>query len=296
MQTFSPKLLITGGNGQLATALCQHEKVRNFALFPCSSEKLDITQPTDIANALSTIQPDYVINTAAYTAVDNAELHSDHAMSVNYLGAKLLALACDKNNIPLLHVSTDYVFDGNKKQPYREEDETNPLNVYGKSKLLGEQAVRNYCQHHLILRVSGVFSSHGNNFLKTILRLATEKKELRIVVDQITCPTYAGDIAGVIFSLLQHKLHGTYHFCGADAVSWHQFALLIIEHAKQQRDLLVETVLPIPANAYQSVAKRPLYSVLDCSKLLHDATIQQPSLQTAVQRALQEYHHVLPTA
>jgi dTDP-4-dehydrorhamnose reductase len=224
-----------------------------------------------------------VINAAAYTAVDKAEQEADQAILVNHLGAQNLAIACKKNQVPLIHLSTDYIFDGAHTCPYQEDDKENPTNVYGHSKWLGEQAVREQCEQHIILRVSGIFSQYGHNFLKTMLRLAQEKKELRVVADQITCPTYAGDIASVLFSIMQQSLHwGTYHYCNAGPVSWHQFATTIIQTAKQYQHLLVEEIKAISTSHYPTLAKRPAYSVLDCSKIENEMGIKQSMWRDAL--------------
>ena len=222
----SPKILITGSDGQVGSALRAHVAAKNFHLIACNRENMDITNPVSIQQAISQFSPDIIINTAAYTAVDKAETHIEEVMQVNHIGTEHLAIACKRNNIPLIHLSTDYVFDGSNTLPYRENDTANPINVYGKSKWLGEQSIREHCEQHIILRVSGVFSEYGNNFMKTILRLANERKELNIIADQITCPTYASHIANVIYSLIPN-LHtwGTYHYCDAPAVSWHEFLL-----------------------------------------------------------------------
>lgn len=286
MSNCSLKLLITGGKGQLASALGHHPFASQHVLIPCSSQTLDITNPASIDQAITQFKPDVIINTAAYTAVDQAELEPELARRINAEGAKHLAMACQKNQIPLIHLSTDYIFDGTQQTPYLEEDLPHPINQYGKSKWEGEEAIRTHCENHLILRVSGIFSEFGNNFLKTMLRLAKEKKEWQVVTDQISCPTYAGDIAGVIFSLLDNPCLGTFHYCSANPVSWHQFATAIIEHGREYFPLMVEKILPITSAAYQSPAKRPAHSVLDCTKLFLQAGTVQPSWENGIAQAL----------
>lgn len=286
MNNYSLKLLVTGGNGQIASALHQRATTHSILLTPLSKQELDITQPTAIHQAISTIKPDVIINTAAYTAVDKAEQEPEKALHINYAGAKELAKTCAIHRIPLIHLSTDYIFDGTVAQPYSEEDESHPLNVYGHSKWLGEQAIREYCDTHLILRVSAVFSEYGHNFLKTILQLAKEKKELRIVADQTTCPTYAGNIVELIFALAKSNKRGTYHFCSQQPVTWHQFASEMIEQAKQYQPLAVETITAITTAEYQAPAKRPPYSVLSCAKLNNEMGIQQPSWKEGITQAL----------
>lgn len=282
-----PNLLITGANGQLAKALQQNKLAQAWQITACPRAEMDITEPASIDTALTKFNPSIIINTAAYTAVDKAEQETEICLRTNYSGTKYLAMACHKQKIPLIHLSTDYIFDGKKNGPYQENDASNPLNFYGKSKWLGEEAVREYCEQHIILRVSGVFSEHGNNFFKTILRLACEKKELRIVADQITCPTYAGDIATAIFILLKKKLHwGTYHYCSTPAVSWHEFANAIVQNAKQKQPILAQKITAITTAEYPTPAKRPAYSVLDCSKIRDHYGIIQPHSMTAIQRII----------
>lgn len=289
MKNSLSKILITGANGQLGMALRHHPRAASYHLIPCSHADLDITDPASIQRAITTFSPDMVMNCAAYTAVDKAEQDLKQALNVNYIGAQNLAIACDTNEIPLIHVSTDYVFDGTHTIPYQEHDLACPINVYGDTKWRGEQVIREACKQHIVLRVSGVFSEYGNNFLKTILRLAQEKKELRIVADQITCPTYAGDIADVLFTIAQYPSRfGTYHYCNTAPVSWHQFATAIVQIANTHQSMLVEEIKAIRTSDYPTAAKRPAYSVLDCSKIKNDFNIQQSTWNEALS-------HVIPT-
>lgn len=287
-----PKLLITGGNGQLAQALKRHALAAQFQLHAVSHAEMDITDADAIQKTIAHYQPDWVINTAAYTAVDKAEAERELAIEVNQLGAQQLAMACQQQRIPLLHLSTDYIFDGKQLKPYQENEPANPVNLYGLSKWLGEEAVRKHCEQALILRVSGVISEYGNNFLKTMLRLATEKTVLRVVHDQITCPTYAGDIAAAVFAMVNQPLQtGVYHYCSAEAVSWHQFATAIIEEIKKNRPVTVLDIEAITTADYPTAAKRPAYSVLDCSKIARDYGITQPSLKKATQTIVANLTH-----
>ncbi len=281
-----PRILITGGNGQLAQALRQHALTNKFQLSFRSHAEMDISNLHSVTTVIKEFSPDAIINTAAYTAVDKAESDEDAAMQANYQGAKNLAIASHEAVVPLIHLSTDYVFDGEATIPYSEEALTNPINIYGKSKYLGEEAIREHCTQHIILRVSGVFSEFGNNFFKTILRLAAERNELRIVADQMTCPTDANDIARVIFNLLaaEEKSFGTYHYCGKNAVSWHEFATAIISEAKKYKPLLVENIQAIPASAYPTPARRPAYSVFNCKKIENHFGITQTPLAASIQQ------------
>lgn len=291
MKNDASKMLITGGDSQLAGAISQHHHANQFLIQACNHSDMDVTNIAAIYKALDKYKPDIMINTAAYTAVDKAEAEKEKAIQVNHLGCKNLAIACKQYHIPLLHISTDYVFDGNKTTPYHENDVTNPLNVYGESKWLGEQAIREYGDKYLILRVSAVFSEYGNNFLKTLLHIAKERNELRVVNDQITAPTYAGDIASTIFTLTKRPLQtGTYHFCSQNEASWYEFANAILEQAKKYISLSVNDIQAIPAKDYLAAAKRPAYSVLNCKSIYENFGIAQPNwlepMQTVVEKLL----------
>ena len=287
MSNSSHKILITGGNGQLALALRHHPQAHLFHVISCARDTLDITDNASIKHAIDKHTPDIIINTAAYTAVDKAEQEEELALRANHVGAQNIAVACKKNQIPLIHISTDYVFDGIKNAPYVEDDATNPLNVYGKSKLLGEQAIREQHDQHIILRVSGVFGEYGNNFMKTMVKLAREKKELRVVADQFTCPTSARDIASAIYTIAKNPAHwGTYHYCSADPVSWHDFAVAVITEAETHYPVLVECIKGITTAEYPTAAKRPAYSVLDCTKIGINFGVYQPSWMVALKNIM----------
>lgn len=276
------RIIITGAHGQVGWELTQRATAQGHQVLAWDRAELDISDADAVNAALQASQAALVINAAAYTAVDRAEQEEDAAFAVNRDGAANLAAACAKLNLPLLHISTDYVYDGGKIDPYVESDPTTPLGVYGESKLAGDEAVRELWARHLILRVSWVFGIHGHNFVKTMLRLAKEQEELRIVSDQRGCPTYAADIADVLLELAARVAQidaadawGTYHYCGSPATTWHGFASAIVEQAQQipkrQRrkdtDLLVQTITAINTAAYPTPAARPINSVLDCAKL-----------------------------
>jgi dTDP-4-dehydrorhamnose reductase len=276
-------ILITGGNGQVAAALKKQSIKANVSPVFCSRSELDITSAESVSTAINRIQPSIVINTAAYTAVDKAESDRDAALRTNQLGAKNIAAICHKHNIPLIHLSTDYVFDGTANKAYTENDAENPENYYGKTKWLGEREIREHCEKHIILRVSGIFSEFGHNFLKTILRLAETKSELRIVADQLTCPTYAGDIADAIYTIAANPSHaGTYHFCSEPPVTWHEFTKHIINQASLYKKLMVNNIAAITTTEYPTPAKRPAFSVLDCTKIKKDYAILQPDWKNAL--------------
>lgn len=274
------KIAITGANGQLGFQLVKKlsGKVKLKAF---DRAALDIADLSEVDKTLSDFAPDIIINTAAYTAVDKAEQEQVYADAINHLGAKYLAQTAEKLNAILIHVSTDYVFDGQSDTPYLEADKTNPQSVYGKTKLAGELAVAKHCRKHIILRTAWVFAEHGNNFVKTMLRLAQSRLELGVVTDQKGGPTYAGDIADAIISVVSHLngenelRFGIYHYSGEPYVSWYQFAQSIFKNAEQQNIIEKSPVVNgITTAQYPTPAKRPVYSMLNCSKIYKDFGIQ----------------------
>lgn len=269
---FSLKILLTGANGQLGCEMVELAKNLNLPLYSLTRSQLNITELDQIQRAVATIKPNYIINTAAYTAVDQAEKESELAFSINGVGVKNLAKVAEEFDIPLLHISTDYVFDGQKKTPYTEEDEAQPLSIYGKSKLSGENLLRKAWNKHIILRVSWIFGRFGNNFVKTIFRLAKERNELKIIADQRGAPTYTGDIALTLIKIIDclekgQTSWGTYHYTGTPTLSWYEFAKKIVTEAKQHQPLMVKKIIPIPSSEYQSIALRPYNSELACQKI-----------------------------
>lgn len=284
------KVLITGANGQVAFELQRLVDPNLFSIFAFKKDELDITQPDAISKIMTMVKPDIVINAAAYTQVDHAEENRVAAYALNQEGAKNLAIACDEI-CPLIHLSTDYVFDGKKQNAYLESDTVSPLNCYGESKWAGEEAIRHHCEKHIIVRLSAIFGAHGNNFLKTILRLAREKETLRVVNDQMTCPTPAKEIAEMLWQLCQ-KIHtqpawGTYHFCGTPAVSWHEFAMKIIQD-KNAGKLSVKNIEAISSAEYITRAQRPRYSVLNCDHLEKTFGIKQPNWEEGLTDVIKE--------
>ena len=262
------RILLTGANGQVGWELVQRAAGRE--LIACDRNGLDITDAQAVTHAFAASRPQLVINAAAYTAVDRAEQEPEQALAVNRDGPAQLAAACAKLGIPLFHISTDYVFDGTQERPYRETDPPAPLGVYGRSKWAGEEAVRQALPVHLIIRVSWVFGRNGHNFVKTIRRLARERQELKVVADQRGCPTYAGDIADVLWLLADRiaagrtMAWGTYHYGGAPPTTWYDFARTIVELAENLEPLTVQTVSAITTAEYPVAAPRPMNSVLDC--------------------------------
>ena len=267
------KILITGSNGQLGRCLQDRVSQYDFEVVPTDADVLDITQETAVSSFILQHKPDLIINAAAYTAVDKAETERELAIQVNEAGPANLAKMCAELDIPMIHVSTDYVFDGLGITPYRPEGCTAPQSVYGETKLAGESAVTLAIAKHVIIRTAWVFSEYGNNFVKTMLRLGAERDTLAIVADQYGCPTYAGDLADAILKIAAEmqrdsgwSKYGVYHFCGEEATSWHGFARAIVQLAYQKGMLNHKPdVLAIATNDYPTPATRPEYSVLDCS-------------------------------
>jgi dTDP-4-dehydrorhamnose reductase len=258
------KILVTGGNGQLAQCLKdvvnhQDELDVDFQNLP----DLDITNKQQLESYFSNNELDYCINSAAYTAVDLAEEQSELAYTVNAEGPKNIAALCLKHNVKLIHLSTDFVFDGKKDTPYLETDTPNPLSVYGASKLQGEQNIQHNMDNYFIIRTSWLYSEYGNNFLKTMLKLSETHKQLNVVSDQIGSPTNAGDLAEFLIKIVLSSStnYGVYHYSNLGAISWYNFACGIFTQFKRN-----VKIRPIKTKEYPTAAKRPMYSVLDTKK------------------------------
>lgn len=274
------KVLVTGAAGQLGQAfagLVTQAREKSIDLILLDRHQLDITSVQSIAAALTEYQPDVVVNGAAYTAVDKAEQDFETARLLNSKAPELLSQACKEQGVWLLQLSTDYVFDGTKTGAYNEADPVSPVGVYGQTKLEGEQAVLATSTENLVLRTSWVFSEYGNNFLKTMLRLAAERDQLGIVHDQRGGPTYAPHIARTLLQLIDLKLNkdqpvvgGVYHFSGQPAVSWYEFALEIFNRAYQAGYLTkIPEVKPIATAEFPTPAKRPANSEMAVEKLIN---------------------------
>lgn len=264
-------VLVTGANGQLGQSLQHISKIHpNIEFVYCDSKILDITNYDNVNDIFNEFTPDFCINAAAYTAVDKAESEPQKAYSINVDGASNLAKVCKINNTILLHISTDFVFDGTNKSPYLEEDLPNPTGIYGQTKLDGEIAIQNIWKNHFIIRTSWVYSQFGANFMKTMLRLASERDSLSIVNDQIGTPTNAIDLAEVLVSIilktrnskLETRNFGIYNFSNEGQCSWYEFAKKIFEINNISINLQ-----PIPTSNFPTPAKRPVYSVLNKSKI-----------------------------
>ena len=286
------KILVFGASGQIGREVCRAAWPPRYAILPLDRKAVDITKSAAVSAMLARETPDLVINLAAYTAVDRAESEPEVAWAANCAGAAHIAGACDESATPLVHLSTDYVFDGRKTGPYREEDAVGPLGVYGRSKEAGERAVRAAVARHMILRTAWVFGAYGANFVKTMLRLAAERPVLRVVADQRGCPTAAADIAAALMVIAAHiergeAKWGTYHFVGAGAASWHSFAQAIFDQAAPQLAACPQ-VEPITTEQYPTLARRPMNSVLDCRKIEEVFGISSPPWRTALASVIRE--------
>ena len=258
------KILITGAGGQLGLTL-QQLAPREHEIVPLTSKQLDITNCKGVLDTVREIRPDVIINTAAYTAVDKAESEPDIAMAVNAHGPENLAIAAHKTNCRLIHISTDFVFDGKKCRPYTPEDEPNPLNVYGETKLAGEQAIgRILGKTALIIRTAWVHSPYGHNFVKTMIRLMHKQEEIRVVADQFGTPTSTRNLAEALYKfVLLEDTKGIYHWTDSGSASWYDFAVAIHNQLQKHSALPCTNIIPIPTSEYPTPAKRPSYSILD---------------------------------
>ena len=261
-------ILVFGGNGQLGQELLRAGRLRAIPLQVLAHSEVDIADRTAVTAALRRGKFGLVVNAAAYTKVDLAETEPEEARRGNEIGPKVLAQACLDAHIPLVHISTDYVFDGRKLGAYVETDEANPLNVYGRTKVAGENAIRNTLKRHIILRTAWVYSEFGHNFLKTVLRLAATKDDLSIVADQHGSPTSARDIASAILRIApqleqQEPGWGTYHFTAGGVTTWYGFAHRIVA-AQAPLTGRNPQVTPITTAHFPTAARRPANSQLDC--------------------------------
>ncbi|MDV2449652.1 dTDP-4-dehydrorhamnose reductase [Xanthomonas hortorum] len=293
--------LVFGANGQVGTELLRAlaadgavQATTRSGQLPDGSacETADFDAPEALPALLDRIGPSRVVNAAAYTAVDRAEQDRDSAMRTNALSPGVIAAWCAARNVPLVHYSTDYVFDGQGTEPYLEDAQTSPLGVYGETKLAGEDAIRASGAQHLILRTAWVYASHGANFLRTMLRVGAERDELRVVADQIGTPTPAALIADVTAQLLRQRTpdtSGTWHLTAAGQTSWHGFAEAIFEEAVSAGLLpRAPRVVPITTADYPTPAKRPAYSRLSIEKLQREFDVVLPEWQLGLQRVIAE--------
>jgi dTDP-4-dehydrorhamnose reductase len=278
-------ILVTGGNGQLASCIKDVEKqYDDLNIIYTDHLELDICNLNQIQTFFkSNPQIDYCINCAAYTAVDKAETEAEKAFEINATGAKNLAQVCNDHDAILIHVSTDFVFDGEKNEPYTETDVANPISVYGASKLQGEVEIQQALKEYFIIRTSWLYSEYGNNFMKTMLRLAETRDGISVVSDQIGTPTYAGDLAEIIIQIINTKTekYGIYHYSNEGVASWFEFAKEIFKLAKNKIK-----VNPIPSIEYLTPAKRPKYSVLDKKKIIDVFKIDIPFWRDSLKKVI----------
>jgi dTDP-4-dehydrorhamnose reductase len=303
-----PVILLTGKNGQLGAELLRLlPQVSEVVAF--DHDQLDLSNPSHIRRTVREVRPQLIVNAAAYTAVDQAETDETMAQAVNAQAPGLLAEEAKKIGAALVHYSTDYVFDGTKKAPYDEIDSVNPLNVYGKTKFAGEQAIRSSGLPHLIFRTAWVYARRGRNFLLTILRLATEREELRIVSDQIGAPTCASEVAAATTKILTSicdgndsgfvfsEVSGTYHMSAAGQTTWCEFAETILEKAEvnlhsldwlatatKERPLIARRLIPISTEELGSPTHRPAYSILSNARVIQTFGVALPDWRTQLQR------------
>ncbi len=286
------KVLVTGAKGQVGSEIVKAVPA-GFTVIGLGSNELDITNQQQVTALIAQYKPDLIINAAAYTAVDKAESDSDNAYAVNQQAVAWLAQAAKQADIPLFHISTDYVFDGESTTPYKETDPVNPQSVYGMSKLAGEQVLAATHNKHIILRTSWVFGAEGNNFVKTMLRLGKERDELSVVADQHGCPTSASSIAKALWQLAEkYKTErtlpwGIYHFSNSPACTWYEFACEIFEQAVKAGGLERKPVVqPITTAEYPTPAKRPAWSVLDCGKIEEVLNTKDPVWKLEITKLL----------
>ncbi len=281
------RILVTGANGMTGSELCAQAATAGWTVRAMSHADADITDARSLREAMNIFHPHVVVNCAAYTAVDRAESEPEIAMAVNGDGAGNVARAAAAVGAPIVHVSTDYVFNGTAQAPYEPDDQTDPINVYGKTKLAGETGVKAENPRNVIVRTSWVFSHRGPNFVRTMLRLARERDELRIVDDQIGRPTSATDLASALFAAAhtitdRPALSGTYHFANAGQTSWFGFTQAIFAEAAALGETRIPRISAIQTSEYPTAARRPAYSVLDTTGFTATFGVEPRSWRSAL--------------
>ena len=293
------RLAVTGRDGQVARALVEAGPTLGIDVAAVGRPELDLALAETVLPALSAARPDIVVNAAAYTAVDQAETEPERANAVNATGAGAVAVAARAFGLPVIHLSTDYVFDGEKAAPYTEEDPTAPASVYGRSKLAGEKAVTAASPDHVILRTAWVYSSSGKNFVRTMLALAANRNEVRVVADQRGCPTYAPDIAVAVLAVARNllnspgdsRLRGIFHLAGSGETTWAEFAEAIFDSGAAKGGHR-PAVIPIRSVDYPTPARRPKNSRLDCAKLARVHGVQLPEWRVSLKACLDRLKRV----
>ncbi|AFZ45410.1 dTDP-4-dehydrorhamnose reductase [Halothece sp. PCC 7418] len=287
------KILLTGKNGQLGQDL-QPLLRQQGELIALGKEDLDLSNLNQIRDVIKTQKPDLIINSGAYTAVDQAESEPDLAQTLNGDAPRVLAECAEQIGARLFHISTDYVFDGEKNQPYTEEDQPNPIGVYGQSKLAGEVGIQNNCQNYVILRTAWVYGTYGKkNFVKTMLRLGAEREELKVVSDQVGTPSWTYDIAQAVVGLMTHlptsPIQEIYHFTNSGVTSWYDFSLAIFEEAQALKmPINIKQVFPISTPEYPTPAQRPPYSVLSNHKIAQILGTPSPQWRVSLRKMLSQ--------
>lgn len=295
-RVFFMNILVTGSCGQLGTELCRQAGERGLGVLCADRPDFELTDPKTVDRIVFESHADLAINTAAYTAVDRAETQAAEAFAVNREGAASLASACAHEGIPLIHLSTDYVFDGSKRGSYLETDPVSPVSAYGRSKAEGEAEVRRRHRDHIILRTSWLYGLTGRNFVRTLLQLGREKEVLKVVDDQVGCPTFAADLAKAVLDMVVwiHQggpaVWGTYHYCGRGSTTWYGFAVELFKKAKTYDFFHVRRLIPILTEEFAAPARRPANSVLDCSLLEKVFGIQRIPWQDSLSRMLERYY------
>jgi dTDP-4-dehydrorhamnose reductase len=288
------RVMVLGANGQVGRALLEAPLPEGTVIQGFGHAEADVTDPACLRAAMAAMAPHVVINAAAYTAVDAAEDDRDQAFRVNALGAGHVAEACRAARAALLHVSTDYVFDGEASSPYLETAPVNPPNVYGASKAEGERLIRETLDRHVIVRTSWVFGHHGKNFVKSILGLLGQREAIQVINDQQGCPTAASDLATALLTLAARQgsdlAWGTYHFCGAEPISWYGFAQAIAQISRRRRPDQTRIGATSTA-AYGQKARRPSYSVLDCGKARDGLGLDIPNWRQGLDQVVTEWEN-----
>ena len=288
MTTYIRNILVTGVNGQLGKAIRKISKDFDYNFFFTDTESLDITDNNKLKKTVEEKKINIIINCAAYTAVDKAEEEQEKAYRVNAEAVENIANICKKKDILLIHISTDYVFDGKNYLPYHEDDAVNPINIYGKSKLQGEQAIQKIKPKSIIIRTSWVYSEDGHNFVKSMLKLAKTQNDLKVIYDQIGNPTYAGDLARVILYMIQFPIKNKveiYHYSNEGVCSWYDLAKAIFEI--KNVNIQVE---PITTDMFPTQAKRPRYSLLSKDKIKKHYNIKIPYWRESLKKMLKKYN------
>jgi len=285
------RILVTGAGGMTGSEVCEQATEAGWMVQPLSHADADITDARAFTDVTQKFRPDIVVNAAAYTAVDRAESDADVAMAVNADGARNVARAAAMTGAPIIHISTDYVFNGEGRAPYSPDAQTSPIGVYGKTKLAGEAAVRDENSSHVIVRTSWVFSHRGSNFVRTMLRLGAERDEVRIVEDQVGRPTSAADLARALLVVAEAITEkpspaGVYHFANSGETSWYGFAKAIFEDAADLGEAHTPRIVPIPTSEFPTPARRPAYSVLDTSTFTDRFGVEPRSWRSALRETV----------